>query len=58
MTTVILYVGISVTFLTVWGVVMVGGYLLGREPSDSPTTAATVDRGTASPVAPDTARLR
>lgn len=32
MSTLILYVGIAVTFLTVWGVIMVGSYLIGREP--------------------------
>lgn len=37
MSTLMLYVGTAVTFLTVWGVIMVGGYLLGREPADAPT---------------------
>ena len=40
MTSLVLYVGIAVTFLTVWGVIMVGGYLLGRETADSPTAVA------------------
>lgn len=40
MTSLLLYVGIAVTFLTVWGVIMVGGYLLGREPNDAPTAIA------------------
>ena len=34
MTTLVLSIGIAVTFLTVWGVIMVGAYLIGREPSD------------------------
>ncbi len=37
MSTVMLYVGFAVTFLTVWGVIMVGGYLLRGEPADAPT---------------------
>ena len=37
MTSLVLYVGIAVTFLTVWGVIMVGGYLIGREPVEAPT---------------------
>ncbi len=37
MTTLVLYVGIAVAFLTVWGVIMVGAYLLGGETADSPT---------------------
>ena len=41
MSTLVLYVGISVTFLTVWGVIMVGGYLIGRESADAPTALAT-----------------
>ena len=36
MSSLVLYVGIAVTFLTLWGVVMVGSYLLGREPTDGP----------------------
>ncbi len=40
MTTVVLYVGIAVAFLTVWGVIMVGGYLLGGESADAPTGLA------------------
>ena len=40
MSTLMLYVGTAVTFLTVWGVIMVGGYLLGREPADEPTATA------------------
>ena len=40
MTTVVLYVGIAVAFLTVWGVVMVGAYLLGDGPADAATTVA------------------
>ena len=37
MSTLMLYIGIAVTFLTVWGVIMVGGYLIGRESADAPT---------------------
>jgi hypothetical protein len=37
MSSLLLYVGIAVTFLTVWGVIMVGGYLLGRESADTST---------------------
>ena len=40
MSTLMLYVGIAVTFLTVWGVIMVGGYLLGGESADAPTALA------------------
>jgi len=40
MSTLVLYVGIAVTFLTLWGVIMVGGYLLGRESADAPTALA------------------
>ena len=41
MTSLLLYVGIAVTFLTMWGVIMVGGYLLGRETDNNPTTIPT-----------------
>ncbi len=41
MSTLMLYVGIAVTFLTVWGVIMVGGYLLGGESADAPTALDT-----------------
>ena len=34
MTSLVLYIGIAMTFLTVWGVIMVGAYLLGREAGD------------------------
>ena len=37
MSTLVLYIGIAVTFLTTWGVIMVGGYLLGHESDDAPT---------------------
>jgi len=40
MSTLMLYVGIAVTFLTVWGVIMVGAYLLGGESADAPTALA------------------
>jgi hypothetical protein len=36
MSTLILSVGIAVMFLTVWGVIMVGSYLIGREPDEAP----------------------
>ena len=36
MTSVVLYVGIAVAFLTVWGVIMVGAYLLGDATADAP----------------------
>ncbi len=47
MSTLLLSVGIAVTFLTVWGVIMVGGYLLGREPADTsatPVSGRTIQR--------------
>ena len=40
MSTLMLYVGTAVTFLTVWGVIMVGGYLLARESTDAPAPLA------------------
>ena len=40
MSTLVLSVGIAVTFLTLWGVVMVGAYLLGRESTDVPAALA------------------
>jgi len=40
MSTLMFYVGIAVTFLTVWGVIMVGAYLLGGESADTPTALA------------------
>lgn len=40
MSTLVLSVGIAVTFLTLWGVVMVGAYLLGRESTDVPVAPA------------------
>ena len=40
MTTLVLYVGIAMAFLTVWGVIMVGAYLLAGETADSPTAVA------------------
>ena len=57
MTSLLLYVGIAVTFLTVWGVIMVGGYLLGREPNDAPP-AVTAGRVSEAPTAAKIARLR
>ena len=40
MSTLMLYVGTAVTFLTFWGVIMIGGYLLGREEVDAPTAVS------------------
>lgn len=40
MTSLLLSVGIAVTFLTVWGVIMVGAYLIGREPVEAPIPLA------------------
>ena len=40
MSTLMFYVGIAVTFVTVWGVVIVGGYMLGGESPATPTTLA------------------
>ncbi len=57
MTSLVLYIGIAMTFLTVWGVIMVGAYLLGREADDSPKAVATDWANDASAVA-DHARLR
>ncbi|MEP7114632.1 MAG: hypothetical protein ABI862_15300 [Ilumatobacteraceae bacterium] len=56
MTTVVLYVGIAVAFLTVWGVIMVGAYLLGDETDDAPT-AVPADWVSDTPAA-EGARLR
>lgn len=36
MSMVVLYVGIIVTFMTVWGVIMVAGFMLGGMSSDTP----------------------
>ncbi len=56
MTTLVLYVGIAMAFLTVWGVIMVGAYLLGGETADSPT-AVTADWVSETPPVADRARL-
>ena len=56
MTTLVLYVGIAMAFLTVWGVIMVGAYLLGGETADSPTSVA-ADWVSETPAAADRARL-
>ena len=56
MTTLVLYVGITMSFLTVWGVIMVGSYLLGDETDDSPKSVA-ADRVPEIPSAADRARL-
>lgn len=42
MTTLMFSVGIAVTFLTIWGVVMVGAYLLGGGSADAPTPVASI----------------
>jgi hypothetical protein len=44
-------------FLTVWGAIMVGAYLLGGETADSPTDLA-ADWVSETPPAADHARLR
>ena len=49
MSTLMFYVGIAVTFVTVWGVVMVGGYMLGGDSPAAPTALA-LDRMTERPV--------
>ncbi len=41
MTTLVLYVGIAVTFLTVWGVIMVGSYLIRGGAEETPAAIAT-----------------
>ena len=41
MSTLMFYVGIAVTFMTVWGVIMVGAFLLGGESADAPTALDT-----------------
>jgi len=41
MTTLVLYVGIAVTFLTVWGVIMVGSYLIRGGAVEAPAAIAT-----------------
>jgi|GEM_PF-2653224 len=56
MTTLVLYIGIAVAFLTVWGVIMVGAYLLGGETADS-ATAVTADFLSEVPAVADRARL-
>jgi hypothetical protein len=56
MTSLVLYIGIAIVFLTVWGVIMVGAYLLGGETTDSPTAVA-ADWMTEAPTAADRARL-
>ena len=56
MTTLVLYVGIAVAFLTVWGVIMVGAYLLGGETGDAPR-AVGADWVTETPTVADRARL-
>jgi hypothetical protein len=37
MSTLVLSIGIAVTFLTVWGVIMVGSYMLRGGVADAPT---------------------
>ena len=52
MTNLVLSIGIAVTFLTVWGVIMVGVYLLVGEAAEPPN-AITVDWVTQSLAATD-----
>lgn len=51
MSMVVLYVGIIVTFMTVWGVIMVAGFMLGGMSPDTPNADVsdwvTVNTGTA-----------
>ena len=56
MTSLVLSIGIAVTFLTVWGVIMVVAYLLGREPALAPA-AVTVEWIAATPAAVDPVQL-
>ena len=56
MTTLVLYVGIAMAFLTVGGVIMVGAYLLGGETADSPPAVA-ADWVSETPPVADRARL-
>ena len=56
MTSLVLYIGIAMAFLTVWGVIMVGAYLLGGETLESPRAAAT-DWVPEIPAVADRARL-
>ena len=57
MTSLVLYVGIAVAFLTVWGVIMVGAYLLGESTADAPT-AVTAGRVIDTSAAATEGRLR
>jgi hypothetical protein len=41
MSRLVLSIGIAVTFLTVWGVIMVGSYLLRDNVADAPAALAT-----------------
>ena len=41
MSTLVLSIGIAVTFLTVWGVIMVGGYLLRGDAAEVAGTTHT-----------------
>jgi hypothetical protein len=56
MTTLVLYVGIAMVCITVWGVIMVGAYLLGDETADSPPAVA-AEWVSETPAAVDSARL-
>ena len=56
MTSLVLYIGIAMAFLTVWGVIMVGAYLLGGETAEPPTAVA-ADWVTETSAAADRARL-
>ena len=57
MTTLVLSVGIAVTFLTVWGVIMVGAYLIGREPSEVAPAVVAPRRASGLQAGPDRSRL-
>ena len=54
--TTLVYVGIAMVFITVWGVIMVGAYLLGGETADPPTAVA-AEWVSETPAAVDSARL-
>jgi hypothetical protein len=56
MTTLVLSIGIAVMFLTVWGVIMVVAYLLGREPAVA-ATAVSVDWVASTPAAVEPVQL-
>jgi hypothetical protein len=43
MTTLVLFIGIGVTFLTVWGVIMIGSYLWRGADADLPVASPSPD---------------